>query len=191
MNNLQGQVAIVTGGGTGIGQSIALALAREGVQVVVCGRRLELLERTVAAIEQAGGAGLAVQADVANQHDVERLVTTTRERYGTIDILVNNAGIAGGGPIHEHSIAQWDHVMAVNLRGPFLLCRAVLPILRDQRRGHIVNISSEAGLGTMPATGPMGCPSTRSTPWRSTSSAKTRRWAFAWTPSVRAWSSPK
>jgi NAD(P)-dependent dehydrogenase (short-subunit alcohol dehydrogenase family) len=156
MNRLQEQVAIVTGGGTGIGVGIALALAREGAHVVVCGRRDEPLKRTVAAIEQAGGVGLAVQADVANPQDVERLVNMTRARFGTIDILVNNAGIGGGGPIHEHSIEHWDEVMAVNLRGPFLLCRAVLPIMREKHRGHIVNISSESGLEYYPGSGAYG-----------------------------------
>lgn len=146
MSQLQQQVAIVTGGGTGIGQGVALALAGAGAQVVVCGRRTEPLDQTIAILEQQGGTGLSVQADVSDADDVERLVTTTRERFGAIDILVNNAGIGGGSAIHEHDIEQWDRILAVNLRGPFLLCRAVLPLMRDQRRGHIVNISSESGL---------------------------------------------
>jgi NAD(P)-dependent dehydrogenase (short-subunit alcohol dehydrogenase family) len=155
-NSLQAQVALVTGGGTGIGQGIALALAREGARVVVCGRRPQPLQRTTAAISEAGGEAVAVQADVSDSRDVEHLVNTTRERYGTVDILVNNAGIGGGGPIHAHSIEAWDHIMAVNLRGPFLLCRAVLPLMREKQRGHIINISSESGLEYYKGSGAYG-----------------------------------
>lgn len=141
---LEGQAAIVTGGGTGIGAAVAKALARAGVRVVICGRRVAPLESTLAAIEEAGGEGLAVQADVADARDVARLVKTTTQEYGAVDILVNNAGIGGGGYIHDHDIDAWDRVMAVNLRGPFLMARAVLPIMRARRWGHIVNISSES-----------------------------------------------
>lgn len=141
---LKGQTAIVTGGGTGMGAAIARALAREGVRVVICGRRVEPLERTVTAIKEAGGEALAVRADVADEQDVERLVRVTTDAYGTVHILVNNAGIGGGGRIHEHDIPAWDRIMAVNLRGPFLMARAVLPLMRAQQHGHIVNISSES-----------------------------------------------
>jgi 3-oxoacyl-[acyl-carrier protein] reductase len=146
MNSLQDQAAIVTGGGTGIGRGIALALARGGVRVVVCGRRREPLGGVVAEITAAGGTGLAVQADVSQEEDVERLVNTTVEAFGTVDILISNAGILGTSPIHEQSVALWDAMMAVHLRAPFLLARAVLPLMRAQHRGDIVLISSEAGL---------------------------------------------
>jgi len=146
MTRLNAQVAIVTGGGSGIGQGVAEALAREGAKVVVCGRRAEPLKRTVTAIEEVGGDGLAVQADVSQVEDVARLVRQTLEAYGRVDILINNAGIGGSGAIHEHDIDTWDRVMAVNLRGPFLTARAALPLMREQGRGHIVNISSESGL---------------------------------------------
>lgn len=143
LNNL---TAIISGGGTGIGAGIALAFARSGTFVVVCGRREGPLNRVVQEIEEAGGKGLAVQADVSIDSDVGRLVTTTLDEFGKIDILVNNAGISGGGEIHRHSIENWDRIMAVNLRGPFLLSRAVLPHMRKQKRGHILNISSESGI---------------------------------------------
>lgn len=146
MNALNGQTAIVTGGGTGIGQAVALALAREGTRVVVCGRRPAPLQQTAAAIRESGGQGLAVQADVAQAGDVERLVQTAVETFGPVDILVNNAGIGGGSYIHEHDLEDWDRVLAVNLRGPFLLARAVLPAMRARRQGQIINISSESGL---------------------------------------------
>ena len=146
MMQLKGQVAIVTGAGTGIGRGIALALAGEGARPVLCGRRMNRLQETLAAIQEAGGEGLAVQADVSQQADVERVVAKAVESFGPIDILVNNAGIGGGDTIHEHEVADWDQVMAVNLRGPFLMARAVLPSMRRQLRGHIINISSESGL---------------------------------------------
>lgn len=146
MNELNGQIAVVTGGGTGIGEGVALALAREGAKVVVCGRRARPLERSLAAIKEAGGDGMAIEADVSKVEDVDRLVHTTLDIYGPVDILVNNAGIGGSGYIHEHDIDTWDRVMAVNLRGPFLTARAVLPLMRERGSGHIVNISSESGL---------------------------------------------
>jgi 3-oxoacyl-[acyl-carrier protein] reductase len=156
MNQLKGQVAVVTGGGTGIGRGIALALAGEGVRPVICGRRVGRLEETVAMIQEAGGEGLAVQADVSKQADVERVVAKAVESFGSIEILINNAGIGGGDSIHEHEVADWDQVMAVNLRGPFLMARAVLPIMRRQRRGHIINISSESGLEYYDGSGAYG-----------------------------------
>ena len=144
--DLKGKVAIVTGSGTGIGRGLALALARQGVKVVVNGRREQPLQATVAEIEEAGGSGRAVSGDVSDEADVERLVAATNDAFGPVDILVNNAGIGGGGHIHNHSIDAWDKVMAVNLRGPFLMARAVLPQMRRREQGHIVNISSESGL---------------------------------------------
>jgi len=156
MNQLKGQVAVVTGGGTGIGRGIALALAGEGVRPVICGRRVGRLEETVAMIQEAGGEGLAVQADVSKQADVERVVAKAVESFGSIEILINNAGIGGGDSIHEHELADWDQVMAVNLRGPFLMTRAVLPSMRRQRRGHIINISSESGLEYYDGSGAYG-----------------------------------
>jgi 3-oxoacyl-[acyl-carrier protein] reductase len=146
MTSLQDHTAIVTGGGTGIGRSIALALAHGGVRVVVCGRRHAPLADVVAEITAAGGTGLAVQADVTHEGDVERLVQATAEAFGTVDLLINNAGIGAANLIHEHSVALWDAMMAVHLRAPFLLARAVLPVMRAQRRGDIILISSEAGL---------------------------------------------
>ena len=146
MKKLEGKIAIVTGGGSGIGRGVALALAQEGSRLVVCGRRLEKIEATVQMIKQNGGEALAVQADVTEPEDVERLVNSTLEHYGTIDILVNNAGVYEGTQIHELSIEAWDKVMNTNLRAPFLLTRLVLPVMRAHRSGQIINISSESGL---------------------------------------------
>ena len=154
--SIHGQVAIVTGAGSGIGRGIALALAEEGVKVVLCGRRQQPLLETLQQIEARGGVGLAVQADVSQEQDVERLVRAALDAYGTLDILVNNAGIGGGSRIHEHEVADWDQVLAINLRGPFLLCRAVLPVMRAKRYGQIIHISSESGLNHYEGDGAYG-----------------------------------
>lgn len=146
MIQLEGQVAVITGGGTGIGRGLALAFAREGIRSVICGRRMDRLQETLSALREAGGEGLAVPADVSQPEEVEQVVAAALKDYGKIDILINNAGIDGGGYIHEHDVADWDRVMAINLRGPFLMARAVLPLMRRQRQGHILNISSESGL---------------------------------------------
>ena len=146
MLRLEGQVAIVTGGGSGIGNGIAVALAREGVRVVICGRRMSSLDETVKTMRQAGSAGLTVQGDISDLADVDQLVNSTLKEFGRIDILINNAGVGGGDQIHLHDTQDWDKVMAINLRGPFLVARAVLPHMRAQRQGHIINISSESGL---------------------------------------------
>ncbi len=146
MTDLKGKVAIITGGGTGIGRGIALALAGEGVRVVICGRRQARLDEVLSLIRESGGEGLAIQADVSQEKDVTRVVKLTRETFGDLDILINNAGISGGDQIHLHDLQDWEKVMAVNLRGPFLMSRAVLPWMRARRSGHIINISSESGL---------------------------------------------
>jgi NAD(P)-dependent dehydrogenase (short-subunit alcohol dehydrogenase family) len=156
MTTLKDKIAIVTGGGSGIGRGISLALAKSGARVVVCGRRKENLDQTVQAIWEAGGGGLAVRTDVSDEGDVERLVNQVIERYQTIDYLINNAGIDGGAPIHLQSVEEWDRVMATNLRGPFLTSRAVLPVLRAKGSGHIINISSESGIEYYPGNGVYG-----------------------------------
>jgi NADP-dependent 3-hydroxy acid dehydrogenase YdfG len=146
MEELSKKIAIITGAGTGIGQGVALQLASEGTKVVICGRRESRLEEVLGAIRDQGGEGLAYQADVSDAEDVDHLVRKTQQANGDIDILINNAGIGGGGAIHNHDIQTWDEVMAVNLRGPFLTSRAVLPGMRAKGQGHIINISSESGL---------------------------------------------
>jgi 3-oxoacyl-[acyl-carrier protein] reductase len=144
--DLQGLTAVITGGGTGIGKGIALALAREGVKVVICGRRAEPLQATVAEIQTEGDTAVWVQADMSVVDDVNRVVETALANFQTIHILINNAAIADDGYLHELSPEAWDQIMAVNLRGPFLTARAVLPLMRQQQQGHIINISSESGL---------------------------------------------
>lgn len=151
-NRLENKTAVVTGGGTGIGAGIARALAGAGAHVVICGRRERPLQDVAAEIEQEGGRATAVVADVSREEDVQRVV----DAAGSVHILVNNAGVGGGSAIHSHSVADWDRVMAINLRGPFLFARAVLPQMRRQGYGHIVNISSESGLEYYQGSGAYG-----------------------------------
>jgi NAD(P)-dependent dehydrogenase (short-subunit alcohol dehydrogenase family) len=153
---LAGKVALITGGGTGIGRGIALAFADQAMRVVVCGRRKDRLQKTVNAILESGGKALSVQADVTQPVDVDHLVRTTLDKFDQIDILVNNAGVFSEAKIHDLDVEAWNKIMAVNLKGPFLLTRAVLPSMRDRRSGHIINISSESGLEYYPEDGAYG-----------------------------------
>jgi NAD(P)-dependent dehydrogenase (short-subunit alcohol dehydrogenase family) len=146
MTRLQNKVAIITGGGSGIGRGLAVALVQEGAHAVICGRRQGKLEETLEIVRTQGGDALAVRADVSREADVQRLVKTTLDAHGRIDILINNAGIFTGSEIHTLEPGAWDAVMNTNLRAPYLTMRAVLPVMRSQRSGHIINISSESGL---------------------------------------------
>lgn len=144
---LKDSVAIVTGSGRGIGRAIALELAAAGVKVAVnYAGRSDKAEETVELIRTAGGEAFAVQADVSQQADVERLVKTTLEHFGKIDILVNNAGITRDTLLLRMKEADWDEVIATNLKGVFLCTKAVSKGMLKQRSGVIVNISSVVGL---------------------------------------------
>lgn len=144
---LKDSVAIVTGSGRGIGRAIALELAAAGVKVAVnYAGRSDKAEETVELIHTAGGEAFAVQADVSQQADVERLVKTTLEHFGKIDILVNNAGITRDTLLLRMKEADWDEVIATNLKGVFLCTKAVSKGMLKQRSGVIVNISSVVGL---------------------------------------------
>ena len=140
------RVAIVTGGGRGIGRAIARRFAMEGASVVIAARTAEQLARTVREIEDRDGKAVAVTADVSREEDAARIVRMAREVYGGADILVNNAGIYGPvAPIEEIAPADWDRVLAVQLRGAFLMTRAALPEMYSKGGGGaIVNISSVA-----------------------------------------------
>jgi len=143
---LANQTAIVTGGGHGIGRAIALALGREGADVVICGRQLDALNETAAMIAKLGVRSLALVADVAKEDQVNAVVATTLKELGRISILVNNAGVAGPtAPITAIDKKQWDEVLAINLTGAFLFAKAVIPHMIERRSGRIVNIASIAG----------------------------------------------
>ncbi len=143
---LSGKVAIVTGGGRGIGRAIALAYAREGAAVVVAARTQSEIGATAREIETSGGRVLALQTDVSQAQDVERMVAKALKTFGHVDILVNNAGVAGPmGLITEISEADWIKTLSINLKGAFLCCRAVVPSMIAAGGGNIINVSSGAG----------------------------------------------
>jgi 3-oxoacyl-[acyl-carrier protein] reductase len=139
---IENRTAIVTGSGTGLGKVAAIALARAGASVVLCGRRPEPIEEVRAAIEGFGGKAIAVQADVSLEPDVQRLVEAAVQAFGSIDILVNNAAVFVPAGLADTSLADWNEQIAVNLTGPFLATRACLPYMRQQKYGRIVNVTS-------------------------------------------------
>jgi 3-oxoacyl-[acyl-carrier protein] reductase len=140
--SLDGKAALVTGAGRGIGRSIALALARNGARVMLTARTEAELLAVEAETAALGGQAGVFPADVSREADVIALVQRAAERFGRLDILVNNAGIGSFGPLAETTTEQWDRIMAVNARGPFLTCREAIPYLRRQPRSFIINIAS-------------------------------------------------
>lgn len=147
--DLTGQVAIVTGGGRGIGRAIAKALATAGASVAVVARTECELAETVRLIEEAGGRATAYPADVTDQKAMERVVAEVEKELGPVGLLVSNAGVLGpGGPMWEIDAAEWWRCVDVNLRGPFLCARAVLPRMVERGRGRIITTAS--GTGTAP-----------------------------------------
>ncbi len=139
------RVAIVTGGGVGIGKGVALALGEQGVRVAVCGRRGDVLEQTVTHIRERGGEAMGVSADVTRRGDVERVVTAVVNAWGRIDILVNNAGVSGRTPMDDPDDARWLNILQVNLTGAYLCSKLVLPHMSGPAYGRIINMSSVLG----------------------------------------------
>ena len=144
MAELEGKVALVTGGGRGLGEAICRVLARSGAVVVAADVRDDLTAGVVRAIREAGGQARAMRLDVTDEEAAERAVAQIGSELGAVDILVNNAGIDLTVPVDELSLADWDRILAVNLRGPFLMSKLVLGVMRPRKRGHIVNIVSTA-----------------------------------------------
>ncbi len=149
MTRLAGKKAVITGGGTGIGQAIAVAFAREGAQVAVAGRRLEKLQETITLLQQAGCEALALQCDVTRTGDAERAIQAAEDQFGKVNVLVNNAGTLSVSTIENISEQDWDQVMATNVKGPFLMSRAVLPAMRRAGGGSIIHIGSVLGLAAI------------------------------------------
>ena len=148
--------ALVTGGGTGIGRSAALALAADGYAVVLAGRRAEPVEAVAAEVAAAGGQALAVACDHAAPDDAARAVAAAVEAFGGLHVVVNNAGsIRRNVRLHEVGIERWDEQIAINLRGPYLVLNAALPeLLRAEGDRSIVNVASTLAVKLVPGIAP-------------------------------------
>jgi NAD(P)-dependent dehydrogenase (short-subunit alcohol dehydrogenase family) len=156
--DLSGTVAVVTGGGRGIGRAIAKALARAGAAVAITSRSSSELENALAELHAIHHRAIAVRSDVTDQAAVEEMVAQTEARLGSINFLVNNAGSAGViGPIWETDPDEWWRTVEVNLRGPMLCARSVLPGMIARRSGQIVNMASAAGLRPFPYNSAYAC----------------------------------
>lgn len=148
--SLVGKTALITGGGKGIGKSIAMAFARQGADIVITSRTGAQLQEVAREIVSTGRKCLPVEGDVSEPEDVKQLVAAGRKAFGRIDILVNNAGISKESPFMDLSLADWDQTLSVNLMGVLHCIRAVLPEMRKHEAGKIINIASAAGLRGLP-----------------------------------------
>lgn len=142
MGKLDGKVALVTGSSRGIGKAIAIGLAREGARLILASRNSADLKKTEKSIMDLGGIAEAIPTDLAFEDQIDALFKRILDHFGRLDILVNNAGVFDSGPIDEMSTEKWDHVVAVNLRAPFLCTRAAFRIMKSQGGGRIINIGS-------------------------------------------------
>jgi NAD(P)-dependent dehydrogenase (short-subunit alcohol dehydrogenase family) len=147
---LSGKVALITGGGRGLGSAICEALGEAGVVTIVADIQIELAEKVAKELQERGLEAIALPLDVTNDQQIETIVQKVVDQYGKIDFLINNAGTDVTLPIEELSIADIDRVLSVNLRGPFILSKFVLPVMKQQGKGHIVNIASTASKRTWP-----------------------------------------
>jgi len=152
---LKDEVAVITGGGRGIGKAISTAFASEGAIVVIAARTSSRLDDTIEKIESVGGRAKAIQTDISDERQVQRLIAETINGYGKLDILVNNSGI--GGPtvnVVDLNLQDWNEVLAINLTGSMLCAREVLKHMIPRRKGNIVNIASDAGRFGYPMRSP-------------------------------------
>lgn len=140
--DLTGKVAVVTGASSGLGADAARAYAEQGADVALLARRKEKLDNIVKEIEATGKKAIAVQCDVSKEEDVEKAIKEVLEHYGKIDILLNNAGIAFTGSVENLTVEQWDTAMDINVKGIFLTCKYVVPHMKEQKYGKIINVAS-------------------------------------------------
>ena len=155
--SMQGMVALVTGASRGIGKGIAKAYAAEGADVVVVARTVEeggrlpgTIHQVVQEIVDAGGKASAVRCDVTKEEEVQALATALQESHGRLDVLVNNAGIRVNLPVLELQFRHWDLTMRVNMHGPFLCCKYLAPVMVQQGKGNIINVTSSAAESIRP-----------------------------------------
>lgn len=149
-NNLAGKVVVITGASSGLGEATARHLSAEGATVVLGARRLERLQALADELNNGGGKALALQTDVTDADQVKRLVDTAVQTYGRIDVMLNNAGLMPHSPLERLKIDDWNRTIDVNLKGVLYGIAAVLPYMKQQHAGHIINVSSVAGHKVQP-----------------------------------------
>lgn len=142
---LKGKVVLVTGGGRGLGEAVCQTLSSAGASVIVADIRQELAAKVAEDIQASGNEAIALPLDVTNEEQAEAVIQKTVAYYGQLDALINNAGTDVTLSIEELAIKEWDTVLAVNLRGPFLMSKFALPVMKQQGSGHIINVASTAG----------------------------------------------
>jgi len=147
---LDSKVALVTGASRGIGRCISLALAAEGARVILTGRDKQKLQDATRAVEKHQPGACWMELELSEEESIKTLVAEIKQRFGRLDILINNAGITFSSFLQETHTCDWDRLMAVNARGPFILCREALDLLRQSKQGTIVNISSVVGVKGYP-----------------------------------------
>lgn len=146
MENIQGKVVIITGGSSGIGEAVGKRLAREGAVIVLAARRQDKLEAVCADIAEAGGKATFQVVDVTSEKQVKDMVESVVSEYGRIDVIVNNAGLMAMAPMAACKVDEWDRMIDINIKGVLYGIAAVWPVFERQKSGHIISISSVAGL---------------------------------------------
>lgn len=146
MNNVMNKVVVITGASSGLGEVTARYLASQGARVVLAARRVERLEQLVQEITQAGGQAFSVTTDVTCRSDVENLIQQAIQKFGQVDVLINNAGIMPQAPLNKLKVDEWDRMIDVNIKGVLYGIAAVLPYMQQAKSGHIINLSSVAGV---------------------------------------------
>lgn len=144
MPELEGKVALVTGGGRGLGEAVCYALAEAGAIVLPADVRKDLADQVSLAIQVDGHKSMSLRLDVADEDQAGQAIKTAVQSFGRLDFLVNNAGVDVTLPLDELSISEWDRILAINLRGPFVMSKFALGVMKERRSGHIVNIVSTA-----------------------------------------------
>ena len=147
---LKGKTAIITGSGRGIGKAIALALGKEGMNILAVSRTLTEVEKTVSEITAMGCKGLAIKADISNNEDIDMLVNAAATKFGGIDVLINNASILKTDGIENLNLPDWDLAMSINLRGTAFLSKRVMEVMKKNTESYVINICSTAALGAKP-----------------------------------------
>lgn len=154
--DLRGKAAIITGGSTEVAGAVALALAREGVRVCLCGRQADLLDLAASKINAIGGTCLTRVSELDSLESAQSVMEYARTAFGHLDILILVSPFWAGGQIHNHSVKTWDLVLNANLREPFLMARALLPVFREQKHGEIMAIGSDSAMGIYEQDGAYG-----------------------------------